>query len=578
MRAIGFIACCVLSACSFEAKSDSAAIESNTCTTDEDCEDGMCENGMCTASRAVDELEVVLEVTPIQARGGGPTIPIMLEPFPVVGPMNSAWSLPAPAVVRGRIRQGARIVEGDVSFVSTRSLPGLAPKMVSTVVSVLGVTDSSFDYEVTLPSGGEYTLIVQPSEATLPPLRRTIEVSGDTQQDFNYDDLELVARKYEIAGGPADRELLVRAVGSAGELISSASHVVDDSVTLLFEDPDVDYRLIVRAEDTYDEADEGASDNCDHETPVLPTFSIASADIVLDDDKVAHLTLPAAPSRVRYEGAIELCDAPGVLASAPATLPIVLRSSAVALEQADASLGPWSAELAIDTDATRIGDTGRYEYCLDVMPGDYAVVLTPPTGMPCELFAEQRPIEATERGRPPAAILELSNAATLTGTLETFDRMAIPSAVIDLQSRGRADTIMLDETDASLTNYGRSRQVTTDANGAFSLPVDLGSYDVTIRPPPGSGFAWFVKRDVAIGRRGQTFGTTITMGSPIVVECSIGYEGAALSLLAGAEVTAYALIDDEGTDGKRALAIGDAVVDESGHFSLLLPSEIVAGW
>src|SRR5262249_29473279 len=155
---------------------------------------------------------------------------------------------------------------------------------------------------------------------------------------------------------------------------------------------------------------------------------------------------------------IELCDDPAARSMRPMTLPIALRSSALTLDRSESGLGAWRAETALDTNASFDEDTDRFRFCVDVMPGDYSVVVTPPSGLPCKLFAEQRLIQAPDDEKATAALLQLANAATLEGTLMTFDSVPIPSAVIDLQSRGRSGTILLDEADASLTSYGRSRQ------------------------------------------------------------------------------------------------------------------------
>jgi hypothetical protein len=46
-----------------------------------------------------------------------------------------------------------------------------------------------------------------------------------------------------------------------------------------------------------------------------------------------------------------------------------------------------------------------------------------------------------------------------------------------------------------------------DADGVFSLPVDPGSFDVSVQAPAESGFPWYVRSQVEVPKSGADFGT-----------------------------------------------------------------------
>jgi len=157
----------------------------------------------------------------------------------------------------------------------------------------------------------------------------------------------------------------------------------------------------------------------------------------------------------------------------------------------------------------------------------------------------------------------------------------MPPASVEAIALGRSSAFELSAGDASSTRYNRSRQTASMDDGTFRLPVDLGSYDVVVKPPAGSGFSWQVRYDVNIGaQRGVEFGTIIDMVSPVTVTGLLRYADSADSNgLENAEVTAFAIVEDESpAAAERALPLGSATADADGRFTLLLPPSIHQGW
>jgi hypothetical protein len=113
----------------------------------------------------------------------------------------------------------------------------------------------------------------------------------------------------------------------------------------------------------------------------------------------------------------------------------------------------------------------------------------------------------------------------------------------------------------------------------FRLPLDLGKYDIAVKPRAGSGWAWEVIYDVDIRTRAVDFSTVIEMGAPLVLQGNLHFAASTASsdsLLAGSEIRAYAFVDDNGA--QRAVAVGRAVAEAGGAFKLLLPASLRRGW
>jgi hypothetical protein len=562
--------------CSFEAASGGATLTSNTCSSDSDCVlEARCAEAMCVARDVDGSLRVVLEVTPAQQPDGLPPVPFTIDDLTVEsGRMFRDWEQSEPVLVRGRLRNGPSIVEAEVTLTATESAPGLLPKVATMSVRSASDSDGYFDYELRVAEVGEYTLRVQPKDTSLPPLERLVTVENGDEIDIDYgdpNDVEITTLAVTLNGATDERPLVVRAFDSlTGALISSAAPVTMGTAELRFAGKPESYRLVVRPEGAYDPDGLSSGANCDHDTPVLPTLSIELNNDDIDKDSVT-LDLPIVPERVPYQGSIVLCDAPVSDNAMPVSLPVTLRSITVLLEDA---LGAWTAEVATDTEATL--DEGFYRFCVDVFQGTYDVVITPPASLPCEILAEERPVgRQVVDDKATGAEFKMTSAAELAGQVLTGGTTALASAVVDVQSLGREGAVEFAPELPTLTGYNRSQQTTTDASGAFSLSVDRGSYDVTFKPPPGSGYAWYVLRDVTIGSQ-MRFTNTIDMSSPVAIDYSISYSSGNASL-AGAEITAYAVVNDA-TRVDRAIPIGKAVADEDGNFMLLLPSEVPDGW
>jgi hypothetical protein len=115
--------------------------------------------------------------------------------------------------------------------------------------------------------------------------------------------------------------------------------------------------------------------------------------------------------------------------------------------------------------------------------------------------------------------------------------------------------------------YARSSDASTDPTGLFDLRLDIGVYDVRIEPPASSGYPWIVERNVAIGGGPAPLSSVFEVSSPVPLTGVARWPDQ--SPIANAQISACALVENAGVT--RSVAVAQAMTDEAGRYSLLLP-------
>jgi hypothetical protein len=578
------LASAALGACTFEEARASTDTE-NTCSTDADCNGTACVMGMCI-SEDVEPLVLTLEVTPPRMVDGSEPQPVLLGDFRVDGTTERNFAMPRPYPLKGRVMNGDVAVATELKFVRSDSLPGVAIKAPGAMTSVeASDTLEAGAFAVVLLEDAAYAVQVTPEDGALPPL--TLDYAGDGKDplEIDYAALELVEQRFQLVNVPAELTLALRARSvDSGELISSRASVVDGAATLLFAPDSGDYRLEIVPENAYAELAGAAPPslaNCDPSAPAVPNLSVLVSDLTANANGTLYVALPALPERIAFAGSVELCPGADVDLESVGSLPIALRSSALAIDGVPA---PLEASLAATTTASYDPDSRTLRFCIELFPGDYEVVVTPPSSMECAIFAEHLAVIAPA-GMPDAAagiLLTLPDTTYLDGTLQTTALAPLGGASIEALALGISEGIELEAGDASVTRYNRSRQGTTDSDGAFSLPLDLGAYDVVFKPGADSGFGWLVNTDVKLARRDFAFDNRLELESPVLVQGVLGYSGGdpeERATLEGAEVRAFTVIEQGDTlSAPRAVQIGKATADADGRFMLLITPTMPTGW
>ena len=580
----GVVALTALSACQFESAKNTSSGKMNVCATADECSPGSdCKQGLCVARTADAPLNLALVVTPQRSPSGSDALPLVLDRFVIEGPTDRKLVLPGTTTVRGRIRNTVGGIESaldaKVSFTPVTSIPGIGVKAV-TVATAGSAMPKQTDYSAQLVAGLQYRMLVRAADPSLPPFARTFQAGSEPDLSVDYGMIATDQRSFVVKNTPSDRMLLATALDeTTGEPLSSTAMVGADGRFMLSFGPNAgSFRLELRAAQSgaANAASSTGAGPCDESTPAFPVFSSASKDLRQDSTGAQVLELPPQPARIRYEGTVALCKEQASRAEAVGMLPVALHSRSLML----GSTTMVTAAFDATTDASYDAASRQLRFCVQVMEGDYDVVVTPPPMVGCALFAEERLVQAPDGVAASGALLELPSAATLKGTLQTTDLAPLKGAAVEAAALARSGSIALPMGDHSVTRYNRSQQTTTAADGSFKLPVDLGSYDVVIRPPADSGFPWQVRHDVDIGARGVQFSSVIDMLSPVALKgtlTAMKASGTTAVNPGGAQVDAYALIDD--TDGSvRGISIGKATADSNGQFMLLLPPSTHRGW
>jgi hypothetical protein len=161
----------------------------------------------------------------------------------------------------------------------------------------------------------------------------------------------------------------------------------------------------------------------------------------------------------------------------------------------------------------------------------------------------------------------------VTGTCLVSDGRALADAEVDATpSVSLRTSTSLDLKEREQVRWPRRNHVLTNASGTFSLPLDPGTYDITVRPADGTHLPWVIAREKTVV---ESTPLTLTVEVPPPISYSWTLHDAAADYpVVGALVHAYALPHpDSNQQGFAALEIGRAVTDTSGHFEMFLAGQ-----
>ena len=204
---------------------------------------------------------------------------------------------------------------------------------------------------------------------------------------------------------------------------------------------------------------------------------------------------------------------------------------------------------------------------VQLQPGTFQVTVTPAASSEHGILVTEIEIpddESTLSVRGQAFILD--RRASLELTVNTFS--GLPADNTDVQavpSSSDADALS-----SELTRHARTSQGLTDWDGRLTLPVDVGTYEILMRPAPHTGFPHALFRFVHMTHPELIESLAVTIPPPALITGKLVDDlGGALS---HATIRAYRLrrSDDEG--GTQLTRVGEAITDEAGGYRLFLPS------
>lgn len=563
------------SACSFSLMDPIVVVE-NRCQTDADCPGASCELTMCVAP-SESAYPIILEVTPASAEYGVEPPTIVLRAFDFDGSHERTLTVPDPVVVFGDVRANDQAVAAELRFTAVTGTHALTSRPILATTSPGAVTVANgeiADYSASLLSDTDYRVTVIPGDRTeLPPMTVALGAAPDSLRrlDAIYDSARFFVQSIQVVDLPEGMWSIVAIDSATSEELSTQAMVTTSSplVTLTSVVPFEVFDLLIAPV-----AEPGVA-------PMLPTFRVPHAMLELVDG-VTTLRIPKLSGVVSFTGNVEHCRdltlEPDV--STRPAMAAALRSRALL-----AFDGSTTTAATFTTTATAVFDASlrEWKFSVQVPPGQYEVVVTPTAADECGVFAESREIQApSQANAATAALLRLPVLSFLSGRVRAGATMTSPvmGATIVANGLGLRDTIAFEPNDEAVTRYNRSQQSTTNEFGEFTLPIDVGAYDVLVKPPPDSRYAWSVLRDVNVGARTDTpFDREINLSAPALLRVALQTLQTlpATESMSGASVRAYTTTTDV-ERGERALPLGAAVADEDGHFMMLLPTAINQGW
>jgi hypothetical protein len=576
-------ACALVAACTPQ-PSELVTVR-NSCTRDADCHGNVddaqnaatCDivRKRCEHQRVLAPYDMVLQVTPGRDRAG--LVPRYTLPVSSVEERvdDAVLEVPLAVTADGAIRETAdgTLVSAALIFEPTDVTPGY-PVASETFYTLTKVDDDLDNLHVPIAPGTRYDVRIQPLgdfSKDLPPARRTFS-SEDERLDHTYPALQPVTLRVVAPGDLAFESAHVRLVDAAsGAVISSTNVSGSDGVVTLRADPDDlarGYEVLLGVSRT---------------SPWLVTIRADPKRLVAGSNGPPTLTVPALPEEVLYEGRVAMPD--GVFEQLVEPTELVFVSS-FPVPQLGALSGDrdWCRTLRGDDKlpafacAAEISTTTDPDgtFSISLLPGSYSVYARPsgtsPAGQEVRTVLLQPVLVQSPGGGAPQSgqQIDLLPAVPYAGRVVSPTGRSGPDVTVRaeaLDPGGDLDNVGL------VARYARTIETVTDERGEFSLGIDLGYYDLSLRPAPETGFAWTYVTNRAITQTeadGAMLGE-LTLQSPVRYAGTVRDDrGATLS---GATVDAYAIVGaPDGTN--RAVQVGSAQTASDGSFELLLPPRV----
>jgi len=166
---------------------------------------------------------------------------------------------------------------------------------------------------------------------------------------------------------------------------------------------------------------------------------------------------------------------------------------------------------------------------------------------------------------------------------EVRGQTSLPSA--EIQAVASPQTILpFDQVFGGATFIPRATPGLVDAAGRFVVEADPGSFDISLRPPESSGFAWFVRPgfEVQPGSPQQQLGGLAPQQPSLFTGSIVVGEGPMPSAIPFALIRAYAYLDEnlaytgDPMAARSVIQVAQTRTDEQGDFRLLIPAALGA--
>lgn len=218
-------------------------------------------------------------------------------------------------------------------------------------------------------------------------------------------------------------------------------------------------------------------------------------------------------------------------------------------------------------------------------PGTYRVRVSPTFDDTLAISEKdiKIPILDPSKGDDPSVcicgqVVTAQRRTELSGQVSTPDQRPLAGALINTDPSQLTPVSYWSRVHALDAALPRSASAGTDDAGSFSLGVDQGASDLSVRPPEGSGYPWLVHPRVTVQLADNAVRLDdLVLPSPAVLQGTIldpsGKGAANVSIDAWLPVR-----DSSAKDGLTGtvIQIGTTTTDAGGHYTLLLPASLAS--
>jgi len=216
-------------------------------------------------------------------------------------------------------------------------------------------------------------------------------------------------------------------------------------------------------------------------------------------------------------------------------------------------------------------------FTADLLPGTYKVRAVPKAESDfaaTEVSWSVSEAPAMQTGKS----IEVKPKVTIQG--RTLDLQGMPARGMPVQVVPSADMQAVPALQRLILPEGvapRGGTATLNSLGEFVLPTDPGQYDISIRAPDQSGFAWLVRPKLTVLQPGLDL-EQMTLPLPAVFEG--GVRAGSTELVPGALIRMYLYLDAQGryvdvpAKAVSVVQVAECRADSSGNFNLYVPAKL----
>jgi len=195
-----------------------------------------------------------------------------------------------------------------------------------------------------------------------------------------------------------------------------------------------------------------------------------------------------------------------------------------------------------------------------LLAGFYEITVTPPEDIANNWGIHYDAVAVGDEGAEIDTLVVPSQIG-LSGKVSTFRDEAAPGVTVLARARPAADP----------SSVHRSQEVVSNDLGDFVMSVDIGVYDVQVKLPAESGFAWLVEPELLMSVDEGDRRREYRLEPPVAVDGVIRNGDG--ETVPNAIVRGY--VFDQSSGGSRPLQVAESVSGEDGSYRLLIAPRLV---